>query len=116
MVEYVSIELLLFVLTLTIGGALISAFADAAVVVSCARSLADRDWFKSAMRNARATVSDWDEKSGRGHVIANGERWRATADGPLNAGDMAAGEMVVGDPVDILSATGLTLHIRKKKT
>jgi membrane-bound serine protease (ClpP class) len=55
-----------------------------------------------AMQGLPAKVLDWE--GNEGHVLARGERWRATADEPL----------AVGDSVEVAEVRGLVLTIRRR--
>ncbi|TIU74138.1 MAG: nodulation protein NfeD, partial [Mesorhizobium sp.] len=55
-----------------------------------------------AMQGLPAKVLDWE--GGEGHVLARGERWRATADEPF----------AVGDSVEVADVRGLVLTIRRR--
>ncbi|WP_119269890.1 NfeD family protein [Taklimakanibacter deserti] len=57
-----------------------------------------------AMRGSSAEILDWSEHSG--HVLAQGERWRAQSDEMLRA----------GDEVEIADVKDLTLTVRRRRT
>ncbi|RUV74696.1 MAG: nodulation protein NfeD [Mesorhizobium sp.] len=55
-----------------------------------------------AMQGLPAKVLDWE--GGEGHVLARGERWRATANEPI----------AVGDSVEVADVRGLVLTVRRR--
>lgn len=57
-----------------------------------------------AMRGATARIVDWSERSG--HVLTQGERWRAQSEETFNA----------GDEVEIAEVKDLTLTVRRRRT
>jgi len=57
-----------------------------------------------AMRGGTAEILDWSEHSG--HVLAQGERWRAQSDEMLG----------IGDEVEIADVKDLTLTVRRRRT
>ncbi len=68
---------------LAIGGAFL-AFILYAVVQSRSHGLLIG---AEAIRKKEGVVDEWDEASGTGHVIIEGERWKARANKPLKKGD-----------------------------
>ena len=57
-----------------------------------------------AMRGSSAEILDWSEHAG--HVLAQGERWRAQSDETLG----------IGDEVEIADVKDLTLTVRRRRT
>lgn len=57
-----------------------------------------------SMRGGSAEILDWSERSG--HVLAQGERWRAQSDEPLG----------IGDEVEIADVKDLILTVRRRRT
>jgi membrane-bound serine protease (ClpP class) len=57
-----------------------------------------------AMRGMSAKVLDW--RDGRGHVLAQGERWQATGEEAF----------APGESVEVAGITGLTLAIRRRRS
>ncbi|RWC25742.1 nodulation protein NfeD [Mesorhizobium sp.] len=55
-----------------------------------------------AMRGLPAEILDW--QGGEGHVLAQGERWRAKADGPV----------APGDSVEVTDVSDLVLTVRRR--
>ena len=68
---------------MAIGGAFL-AFILYAVVQSRSHGLLIG---AEAIRKKEGVVDEWDEASGTGHVIIEGERWKARANKPLKKGD-----------------------------
>lgn len=58
---------------------------------------------KEAIRRREGRVDDWDAKKGEGHVIVDGERWRAKSRDPLQE----------GDKIKVQEVDGIVLIVRK---
>lgn len=58
---------------------------------------------QEAIRKREGRVDDWDDNSGEGHVIVDGERWRARSKDPLKE----------GDTIKVQDVEGIVLVVRK---
>ncbi|MEM9233290.1 MAG: nodulation protein NfeD [Pseudomonadota bacterium] len=58
---------------------------------------------QEAIRKREGRVDDWDPQTGEGHVIVDGERWRARSKEPLQSGDR----------IKVQDVDGIVLIVRK---